>query len=249
MARITSVIAAAILAVSSQSALAAPGLGDKVYGAQLEEGVTEVEMRYGRLTGDAADGEDAAVLEIAHNFSDKFSLGVLMETEREPHEGRKVEAFAIESIGHLGRIDALDLDVALYGEYEVVRNGADVIEAKLLLERDKGPFNARLNLVVEKELEKGEHVEFGYAASADWAAFGEFRIGAEAFGELGSTRDFLPREEHFAGPMIRTEIEHLPGKGDGGELEIEAGYLFALGSARDETNGQFRLVLEYEFRF
>ena len=93
---------------------------------------------------------------------------------------------------------------------------------------------------------KGAPVELGYAASADWAAFGEFRLGAEAFGNLGTTRDFLPRDEHFAGPMIRTEIEHLPGNG---ELEIETGYLFALGKSRDETDGQFRLVLEYEFHF
>ncbi len=248
--RIFQYLGAAFGAALAMPALAAPGLGDKVYGAKIEDGVTEVEMRYGRLTGDAADGEDAAVLEVAHSFSDRLTLGVLLETEREPHDGRKIEAYAIEGIGHLGRIDALDLDIALYGEYEFVRGHADVIETKLLLEHDKGPFNARLNLVVEKELEKGEPLEFGYAASADWAAFGEFRIGAEAFGELGTTRDFLPREEHFAGPMIRTEIEHLPGGGDeGGELEIEAGYLFALGSARDETNGQFRLVLEYEFRF
>ncbi|MGD9810189.1 MAG: hypothetical protein AB7U35_02490 [Sphingobium sp.] len=244
------IFAATLSVAMAAPALAAPGLGDKVYGARLEKGVTEIEMRYGRLTGDAADGEDAAVIEIAHNFSDKLSLGVLMETEREPHEGRKVEAYALESIVHLGRIDALNLDVALYGEYEAVRHGADAIETKLLLQHSKGPFDARLNLVVEKELESGEPLEFGYAAAVDWQAFGEFRIGAEAFGELGSTRDFLPREEHFAGPMVRTEIEHLPGRGDeGGELEIEAGYLFALGSARDETNGQFRLVLEYEFRF
>ena len=151
---------------------------------------------------------------------------------------------------HSGVLEAaphsLGLDVALYGEYEAVRHGADEIEAKLLLQHTKGPFDTRLNLKFGKELEKGQPIELGYAVSADWAAFGEFRLGAEAFGNLGTTKDFLPRDEHFAGPMVRTEIEHLPGKG---ELEIEAGYLFALGKSRDETNGQLRLVLEYEFHF
>jgi len=239
-------LAATAAALAATPAAAAPGLGGKVYGARIEKGVTEIEMRYGRLAGDAADGEDAAVLELSHAFTDNFLAGVLVETEREPREDRKVEAYSIETIGHIGRIDALDLDVALYGEYEAVRNGTDEIEAKLLLQHTKGPFDARLNLVFGKELEKGAPVELGYAASADWATFGEFRLGAEAFGNLGSTHDFLPRDEHFAGPMVRTEIEHLPGKG---ELEIEAGYLFALGKSRDETDGQFRLVLEYEFHF
>jgi hypothetical protein len=238
--------AAALCAALATPAAAAPGLGGKVYGARIEKGVTEVEMRYGRLSGDAADGEDAAVLELSHGFTDNFLAGVLVETEREPHESRKVEAYSIETIGHIGRVDSLGLDIALYGEYEAVRHGADEIEAKLLLQHTKGPFDARLNLKFGKELEKGEPVELGYAVSADWAAFGEFRFGAEAFGNLGTTKDFLPRDEHFAGPMVRTELEHLPGNG---ELEIEAGYLFALGKSRDETNGQLRLVLEYEFHF
>ena len=236
----------AAAALAATPAAAAPGLGGKVYGARIEKGVTEVEMRYGRLSGDAADGEDAAVLELSHAFTDNFLAGVLVETEREPHESRKVEAYSIKTIGHIGRIDSLGLDVALYGEYEAVRHGADEIEAKLLLQHTKGPFDTRLNLKFGKELEKGQPIELGYAVSADWAAFGEFRLGAEAFGNLGTTKDFLPRDEHFAGPMVRTEIEHLPGKG---ELEIEAGYLFALGKSRDETNGQLRLVLEYEFHF
>lgn len=245
--KISGIFGAVVCALSATQAMAAPGAGGKVYGARLEKGVSEVEIRYGRLTGDAADGEDAAVFELAHAFSDRFSAGISLETEREPNLSREIESYAIETIYTLGHIAALDTDVALYGEYEAKRHGApDAIETKLLLQHSRGPFDSRLNLVVEKDLQRGAPLEFGYAVSADWAAFGEFRLGAEAFGHLGSTDKFLPREEHFAGPMLRTEIEHLPGKG---ELEIEAGYLFALGKSRDETNGQFRLVLEYEFRF
>ena len=177
-------LAAVAASLAATPAAAAPGVGGKVYGARIEKGVTEVELRYGRLSGDAADGEDAAVLELSHAFTDNFLAGVLVETEREPHQSRKVEAYSIETIGHIGRIDSLGLDVALYGEYEAVRHGADEIEAKLLLQHTKGPFDARLNLKFGKELEKGAPVELGYAASADWAAFGEFRLGAEAFGNL-----------------------------------------------------------------
>ncbi|MEO8724286.1 MAG: hypothetical protein ABI395_12370 [Sphingobium sp.] len=230
----------------STSALAAPGAGEKVYGATVEPDVTEIETRYGRLTGDTADGEDALAIELAHGFGDKFYGAVDVETERTPSGSRKVEAIAVEAIVPIAHIDALALDVALYGEYAAVRHGPDALETKLLLQHRRGGFDGRLNLVAERSLQSGAPVEFGYAASVDWQAFGEFRLGAQAFGNLGSSRDFLPREEHFAGPMVKTEIEHLPAKG---ELEIEAGYLFALGSARDQTNGQLRLVLEYEFHF
>ena len=238
--------AAALLALLGVPAQAAPGVGEKVYGATVEKGISEVEVRYGRLTGGEADNEDGAVVELSHGFSDRFYGGVLFEFEREPGESRRLEAMGVEGILALGHLKAIDTDVAIYGEYEAVRAGTDKVETKLLLQHRRGPFDGRLNLIAEKELEGGEPVELGYAASADWRLVGDLRGGIEAFGELGSIRNPIPRAEHFAGPMLKTEIEHLPG---GGELEVEAGYLLALGAARDETNGQARLLLEYEFHF
>ena len=239
-------VAALVLAAVSAPAAAAPGLGEKVYGATVEKGVFEVEVRYGRLAGDQADGEDGAVVELSHGFSDRLYGGVLLEFEREAGQRRRLEAVGLEGIIAVGRIKAIDTDVAVYGEYDGVREGADKIETKLLFEHRQGSFEGRLNLVAEKELKRGSPVELGYAASADWKLVGDLRGGIEGFGELGSTRRLLPRAAHFVGPMVKTELEHLPGRG---ELEIEAGYLFALGAARDETNGQARLLLEYEFRF
>ena len=239
-------VAALVLAAVSAPAAAAPGLGEKVYGATVEKGVSEIEVRYGRLAGDQADGEDGAVVELSHGFSNRFYGGVLLEFEREAGQRRRLEAVGLEGIMAVGRIKAIDTDVAVYGEYDGVREGADKVETKLLFEHRKGSFDGRLNLVAEKELKRGSPVELGYAASADWKLVGDLRGGIEGFGELGSTRRFLPRAEHFVGPMVKAELEHLPGRG---ELEIEAGYLFALGAARDETNGQARLLLEYEFRF
>ena len=64
------------------------------------------------------------------------------------------------------------------------------------------------------------------------------------FGELGNTNGLSTRGEHFAGPVAKYEIEHL-GKG---ELGIEAGYKFALGSARKLADGQLRVLLKYEIK-
>ena len=226
-------------------AQAAPGLAEKVYGATVEPNVTELEGRYGRIQGGASDGEDALVLELAHGFSRKFYGAVLTEFTRDPHGGRKLDAFALEGIYSIGRVDSLGLDVALYGEYEVARGGPDKLETKLLLQHRQGSFDGRLNLVSERQLVSGQPIAFEYAASTDWEVADNFRLGGAAFGELGNSDRLSTRGEHFAGPVGKYEFEHL-GKG---ELGIEAGYLFALGGARKQTDGQLRLLLEYETKF
>ena len=229
-----------------QGAYAAPGVGEKVYGATVEAGKTELEARYGRLSGGPADGEDGLVLEIAHGFSKHFYSAALFEFEREAGDSRRLAAIGLEGIVPIGRIDSLKLDVALYGEFVFVRSGRDETEAKLLLQHKTGGFDSRLNLKFNRPLQSGAPVEVSYQASADWAIGGEFRAGVAAFGDLGSSDRLFPRAQHFAGPIVKTEIEHLPANS---ELEIEAGYLRAIGAARDDTKGQFRLLLEWEFRF
>ncbi|MEO7365109.1 MAG: hypothetical protein ABIW03_02185 [Sphingomicrobium sp.] len=229
----------------ASSAHAAPGLGEKVYGSTVEAGVTEVEARYGQLTGGSDDGEDALVLEVSHGFSDRFYGAVLTEFEREPRAERKLEALAVEGIFALGKFKPLDLDVALYGEYGIGLHDSDKVETKLLLEHDRGPFDGRLNLIAEKVLDGSSPVGLGYAASADWEVADELRLGGAAFGDLGSTQRLTTQTEHFAGPIAKYEVEHL----GQGELGIEAGYLLAIGRARDDAKGQVRLLLEYEMKF
>jgi hypothetical protein len=237
--------AAALLAATLACTPAgAEELTAKVYPATLEPGVTEVELRYGRLVGDEADGEDGLLLEVAHHFSSRFYGGLELESSREPGEDRRIDATGVEGIVTLGRIAGVD--TALLAEYAANRRGADLLETKLLLQKRAGKLDARLNLIAEKELERGEPVEFGYAASLDAEVADEFRLGAMAIGELGTSKHLTTSGEHFLGPIAKYEVEHLPGRG---ELGIEAGYLFALGEARRETDGQLRLLLEYEFRF
>jgi hypothetical protein len=240
-------VALLVIALGTTPALATPGLGEQVYGATVEPGVTEFETRYGRLVGGPADSTDAAVVEISHGFGRHFYGAVVGEMSREPGGRRSFDAVAVEGIVPLGRVEALQLDVAIYGEYGFGRHGnPDGAETKLLLQHRRGPFDARLNLVLEKELRHGEPAEYGYAASVDWAVLGDLRLGLEAFGDVGDTHRFGGRREHFAGPIVKTDIEGLPG---GSELEVEAGYLRAFGASRDATSGQLRFVLAWETHF
>jgi hypothetical protein len=236
------ILAAAALAAAAP-AHAAPGLDEIVYGATVEPGETEFEARYGRLTGDAADGEDALVLEASHGFSSHFYGAALAIFEREPGDQRRLAAVALEAIAPLGRIEALGLDTALYVEIEAPLHDAAKLETKLLLEKRSGAFDSRLNLIAEKALDGGSPVEFRYAASADFGVADDIRIGAEAFGELGTSDHLTTRGEHYLGPSISAELEHV----GSAEVELRAGYLFALGHARDITDGQLRFGLAYEF--
>ncbi|HEY7807405.1 MAG TPA: hypothetical protein VIC34_09420 [Croceibacterium sp.] len=238
-----SVLAAAGLACASfgaTPAVADPGFGEEVYGATIEPGETEVEAQWGRLAGGADDGEDGLKLEAAHNFIDRVRAAVAVEFEREAGGSREAEALSAEAIYRLGRVGGID--AAVYGEYEIGFDGPEGVETKLLLQRRAGPWDLRLNLIAKKELKHGAPVALGYAASADVAAIGDLRLGFEAFGELGTTRKLLPRAEHFAGPAGKLKIEGL-----GPELELRAGYLFALGEAKDTSDGQLRIGLEIEF--
>lgn len=240
---IAALAACAAGALAPNAALAAPGLGDEVYDATTTNGEVELEARYGALAGGADDGEDAAKLEVTYSPTDRLRVATLVELEREPGGPRKAEAAAFEAIYSVGRVAGID--VAVYGEYEfgLQRDTPDAVEGKLILQRKAGPIDARLNLIFEKHLASGEKVEVGYAASADYAVLGdELRLGVEAYGQLGSFHHFAPRAEHFVGPIVKTEIEGL-----GPEIEIEAGYLFAVDKAREDTKGQVKLQLEMEF--
>jgi hypothetical protein len=240
--------AALACACAATPALAAPGLGDEVYGATMEKGETEAEAKFDTLTGGPASGEDVMKFELSHTFTDNLTVAVHAEFAQDAGAPRRAEEAGIEAIYHLGRAGGIDF--ALYGEYAVGFHGPDALEAKLLMQHRSGPWDLRLNLIAEKSLQSGEPVEFGYAASADTRVAKGVRLGAQAFGELGSTHKFLPDAEHFVGPVAKFRVAtgDRDGDDDGDEgIGLEVGYLFPLGKAKDDTNGQFRVALEFEF--
>lgn len=241
MFKFSTAAAAAATLLCATAAHAAPGLDAEVYGATLQQGELEFEGRYNELAGGRDGGEGVIKLESAYTVTPNLRLAVIGEFEREAGEKRRAEAAGFEAIYTLGRAGGIDF--AAYGEYELGLNGAaDRMEAKLLAEHRSGPWDFRLNLIAEKELTKGREVEIEYAASADVETFDEVRLGVQAFGELGGFDKFLPRAEHFVGPVAKAEIEGL-----GPEIQLEGGYLFAIDKARNDTKGQFRLALELEF--
>lgn len=246
-------IAGALVAgfTCAAAAHAEPGLANKVYDPYVRNGVTEVELRAGRLSGGALDGESGAVVELEHGFGDRLSLAVLGEFEHHAGEKSKLDAIAVEGVAYLGQIPGVGVDVGAYAEYEQrIHNESGVLEGKLLLAKQMGPVQALVNFIVERPLtDKADEqqTEFGYAAEGTVAASPSVRLGLQAFGDLGTRDRFGGRQAHYLGPVAKWELH--PSWFGKGELELEAAYLAPLGSARHETDGQLRVALEFEKRF
>jgi hypothetical protein len=246
---IAAALAASFAAVGA--AHAEPGLANKVYDPYVRNGVTEVEVRGGRLNGGALDGESAAVVELEHGFGDRLSLAVLGEFEHHAGEQNKLDAIAVEGVSYLGQIPGVGVDVGGYLEYEQrIHNESGVLEAKLLLAKQAGPVQTLFNLVVERPLTDKvdeREAEFGYAVQSTVAATPSLRVGLQAFGNLGSSRILGGRQGHYLGPVVNWEVR--PAWLRKAEIELEAAYLAPLGLARRETNSQVRFAVEYERRF
>lgn len=227
-----------------------PGLGNTVDPPYVKSGVTELELRGGRLSGGTDNGSSGAVVELEQGINDRLSLALVGEFEDAPGEARKLDSVGLEAVTYFGQVPRLGVDVGGYLEYEQrIHDESGVLEAKLLLARMFGPVEARLNLIAHQPLtdREGEGAtDFGYAAEATLPVRDSLRMGLQAFGDLGTSRSFGGSQAHYVGPVARWEIH--PSRAVG-ELEFEAAYLFATGAARRDADGQVRLGLEWEKRF
>lgn len=227
------------------------GLANKVYDPYVKKGVTELELRGGRLTGGPLDGEQAAVVELERGVSDRLSLALVGEFEQHAGEKAKLDSIGVEGVAYLGQIPGLGVDVGVYLEYEQrLHNESGVVEAKLLLAKREGPFEGLLNLISRTPLtdRPGQKAStFGYAAQGTVDAAPGLKLGLQAFGELGSSDRLGGRLGHYLGPVANWELR--PAWMKGGELELEAAYLLPLGTARQDTDGQVRLMVEFERKF
>ena len=230
------------LAVLAQTApaLAAPGNGEEVYAATVEPKELEIETRYGVLAGGPSAGEDNFRLEAGYGVSGHLRLAVVGEFEKEAGASHQLTHAGFEAVANVARIGGID--VAVYAEYELGFHGEpDGVEAKLLLERRTRLWDLRFNLIAEKPLDSTLPTEFGYATSADVSVAENLRLGVTAFGELGTVHHLVPYAEHYVGPTVKFRIPGIAGR-----VNVETGYLFAVGKAREDASGQFRLNLELE---
>ena len=226
--------------------MAEPGLASEVYSPKSEKGFAEFEVRSGRLSGGSLDGKGATVIEYERGVSDTLRVSAFAEVE---HDGArsKVEAVGLEGIFSLGQIPGLGIDLGGYVAIEQsVQGEGGLVEAKALFSKQAGPAEGRLNLIAEAPVSSTSDLEFSYAAQATVEVIHDVDIGVQAFGDLGDSDGFGGRRRGYLGPMVQVEMES---EALGGELEFQAGYLFPIGPARADSNGQVRIAIGLERKF
>jgi hypothetical protein len=236
----------------SGPALADPRLDEVVYSPYIENHMFEFETRIGQEVGSGSLGNAQTIVnELEYGFSDRLSLALLTSIERAQGEAQRLTGVGLEGIYYLGQIPRIGVDTGAYLEFKKGVGGeSDVGEAKLLLAKTAGRFQGLFNFIVERPFNgpPGEvYASYGYAASATWRTVGMLRLGAEAFGDFGDDHGvFNHPQGAYLGPQLKWEGKprFLPC-----EIEIDAGWLGAIGPARQEASSQFRLNVELEHRF
>ena len=239
-------------AVWAVPASADPRLDEVVYAPYVENHVLEFETRVGQEVGGGdLKGAQTLVNELEYGVDDRLSLALVTKVERASGEPQRLTGVGVEGIYYLGQIPKLGIDAGLYLEATKGAGGdPDGGEAKLLLAKTDGRFQGLFNFIVERPFNgpPGEvFASYGYAASATWRTVGSLRLGAEAFGDFGDDHGFLDRPQGaYVGPQLKWEARP---KGLPFEIEVDAGWLAAVGPSAHEADSQVRLNLEFERRF
>lgn len=232
------------------AARADPRLDEKVYDPYVHSGVGEVEVRGGNVQGGDLAGAATLVTEFEYGVSDRLSVALVSAFEREPGGGTRAVAIGLESIVYIGQIPGIGVDTGLYFEIAKGLNGEDDgLEGKILLAKTVGRFQGLLNLIVEEPLGAPagqDYASYGYAASATVRAIGKLRLGVEAVGDFGDDHHFGGAQGAYVGPQLKWATRLGRSRT---ELEIDTGWLAAVGPARQEAVGQFRFNIGLERRF
>jgi len=244
-------VAGVLSLIGAAPAYADPRLDEKVYSPYVQNHVAELELRRGQEIGGPLGGARTDVIELEYGLNDRLSLALVGSIEREPDASDHLNSVGLEGVYYVGQIPRLGVDVGLYFEYGFGLNGEDdSVEAKLLLAKISDRFQGLFNFIVERPIgaPRGEaFASYGYAASATWRTIGQLRLGVEAFGDLGDDHGIFTRAQGaYVGPQLLWETRP---SWSPMEIEIDAGWLAAVGPDRDEADSQARLTIGLERRF
>ncbi len=218
----------------------------KVYSPIVNQGEIELEYQLdSAVDGDpAVDGTAKHKFELSYGITDRWSSGVYAVYTDTPAQGFRYDRFKWENIYQLFEQGERWLDAGLYAEYQIPAdsvNKPDVLEFKVLLEKQAAGLLHTANLIFEKELGANatKNTTFGYAWRSKWRWMREFEPGLEIYGSIGEigNADSLSRQSHIIGPVISGRLFR--------HVEYELGYLFAL--TQGAANGNLKLVVACEF--
>lgn len=240
-------IAAAVLMLFALSVTALPqdGHAKKVYSPIVEQGELEFEyiLDFSFDSDPAKDGSARDQFELEYGVTDRWMTAVVGDFRKRPGQHFAYQGLKLENIYQLFEQGEKWLDAGLYIEYIIPQsslNKPDVIEFKLLLEKESGRLVHTANLVLKKELGANavNNTTAGYAWRSKWRWIRALEPGLEIYGAIGEVGNSSPlsRQTHKIGPVVFGKLS--------AGLSYEIGYLFGLTTASDK--GMLKFVLGYE---
>ena len=239
-------VAAACLAVGAPGAEARDYLVNQNYDT-TEKGEFEVEL-YNDMNFSEADNDDSYnskhQVELEYGVTNHLQLAYYEVYAWDRAEDWARDAFKIEAKLRFFEAGQLPVDVAFYTEYENP-NGprkahSDVVENKLILSKDLGPWNLVGNFIFERDINRHSEWAFEYTAGISYPVRPTTRISLELKETLGDSKEFgLRRDDHQLQlvPGIYTNLT--------AHVRLLAGVAFGLTKAADDV--QLKSLLEWEF--
>jgi hypothetical protein len=223
----------------------------KIYKPYVDKGELEFELKGSHYIDEYGEinGGQKAKFGIGYGVTEYWMTELEFEREKEGESGADFnsEALEWENTLMLTQPGEYWMDVGLYGAYEYALDddAPDVLEGKLLLAKDIGPFTTLANVTLEHEIgENSEQgLEGGFALGAHYRYSPYFKPGVEWHSELGELEDmgrFEDDQKHQFGPVAYGKVGGLP-------LAYDIGYLF--GVSDKAPDGEIKAILEYEVYF
>ena len=154
------------------------------------------------------------------------------------------DSFKIETKYRFLESGELPVDVALYGEYRNPNGhqdtGSDVVEGKLILSKDFGPWNVTGNLVAEREIDAHEDWQWEYTAGVSYSLSPKVRLGLELKEDLGDQGEFgIHRKAH--------KLQLVPGIYANVAPHVRLLFGPAIGLSHAADDLQLKSIVEIEF--
>ncbi len=212
-----------------------------------KRGEVEVEFHNGMNFTDANNDESyhsTHQIELEYGLTNHLQVAYYEVYTWDRQKDWARDAFKIEVKARLADAGRWPVDVALYTEYENPdghrRVHSDVLENKVILSKDFGPWNLTGNFVFEKPLNNGRPWEYEYTLGVSYALSPRTRVGLEVLEGLGDSKDFRVfgrNEKLYLVPGMYTSLTP--------HLRVLVGPAFGLTRVSDDL--QLRSIVEFDF--
>jgi hypothetical protein len=182
------------------------------------------------------DGLWRHTVEVEYGVTDRWTLAYYADFEQPSGEDFKyVQSRAVFLRYRLFEPNKRFFDPAIYLEYYLPDHdyrGNEHLEARMILEKNMGFLQVRLNPILDKNLsgtgDVEEGLEFEYALGIYLKPLKVLQPGLEFYGEMGEVGDWkkLDNQEHFIFPTLKLKLPM--------RLEIETGIGFGLTADSDD---------------